>query len=254
MMRWQVRAMPRNMPDHRQRGAARLSSWPGQGRCVLYRFRRRSAGTRWRPRPRSPACRWKRPKASSAPGFSMIRPKARMITARPCFMPRPKGLKMLCANPDIVVDMGDKRIYCAGAIAQLYEEMGGEALYFGKPHPPIYDLARRRSERLDGQRSRIRKFCASATALPPMCRAVLPKGWTRCSSPAACPPTRLVLMSANPDQALLDAFLDRTAAECHLCKWAFALKQHYCAICVIFDRKLPLRLRRDRSIAYAAQQ
>ena len=54
------------------------------------------------------------------------------------------GLPMLCANPDIVVDMGDKRLYCAGALAQAYEEMGGTALYFGKPHPPIYDLARRR--------------------------------------------------------------------------------------------------------------
>lgn len=54
------------------------------------------------------------------------------------------GLKLLCANPDIVVDLGDKRIYCAGALAALYEEMGGEALYFGKPHPPIYELARRR--------------------------------------------------------------------------------------------------------------
>ncbi len=54
------------------------------------------------------------------------------------------GLPMLCANPDIIVDLGDKRIYCAGALAQAYEEMGGTALYFGKPHPPIYDLARRR--------------------------------------------------------------------------------------------------------------
>ncbi|MEI4486050.1 TIGR01459 family HAD-type hydrolase [Frigidibacter sp. MR17.14] len=55
-----------------------------------------------------------------------------------------KGMKLLCANPDIVVDMGDKRIYCAGALAELYDRMGGESLYFGKPHPPIYDLARRR--------------------------------------------------------------------------------------------------------------
>lgn len=54
-----------------------------------------------------------------------------------------RGLKLLCANPDIVVDFGDQRLYCAGALAQLYDEMGGESLYFGKPHPPIYDLARR---------------------------------------------------------------------------------------------------------------
>lgn len=53
-------------------------------------------------------------------------------------------LPMLCANPDLVVDLGDKRLYCAGALAQAYEALGGRALYFGKPHPPIYDLARRR--------------------------------------------------------------------------------------------------------------
>jgi len=55
-----------------------------------------------------------------------------------------KGLKLLCANPDIVVDRGEKREWCAGALAKLYTEMGGESLYFGKPYPPIYDLARRR--------------------------------------------------------------------------------------------------------------
>jgi HAD superfamily hydrolase (TIGR01459 family) len=54
------------------------------------------------------------------------------------------GLPMLCANPDIVVDFGDRRLWCAGALARDYEQMGGRALYFGKPHPPIYDLARRR--------------------------------------------------------------------------------------------------------------
>ncbi|KPP93764.1 MAG: putative sugar phosphatases of the HAD superfamily [Rhodobacteraceae bacterium HLUCCA08] len=60
------------------------------------------------------------------------------------------GLKLLCANPDIVVDRGARREYCAGAVAQLYTEMGGESLYFGKPHPPIYDLARRRYAALPG--------------------------------------------------------------------------------------------------------
>ncbi|CUH89291.1 UMP phosphatase [Phaeobacter sp. CECT 5382] len=55
-----------------------------------------------------------------------------------------KGLKLLCANPDIIVDRGETREWCAGALARLYTEMGGQSLYFGKPHPPIYDLARRR--------------------------------------------------------------------------------------------------------------
>jgi len=61
-----------------------------------------------------------------------------------------RGLKLLCANPDVVVDLGDKRLYCAGAIAQAYDAMGGRSLYFGKPHPPIYDLARRRVAALPG--------------------------------------------------------------------------------------------------------
>ncbi|OJH45083.1 TIGR01459 family HAD-type hydrolase [Paracoccus sp. SM22M-07] len=54
-----------------------------------------------------------------------------------------RGLPMLCANPDLVVDMGETRIYCAGALAEFYESMGGKALYYGKPHAPIYDRARR---------------------------------------------------------------------------------------------------------------
>ena len=59
-------------------------------------------------------------------------------------------LPMLCANPDIIVDFGDTRLYCAGALAQAYEGMGGRVFYFGKPHPPIYDLARRRLVALTG--------------------------------------------------------------------------------------------------------
>ena len=68
---------------------------------------------------------------------------------RPDFLyAKEKGLKLLCANPDIIVDRGDVREWCAGALAALYTEMGGESLYFGKPHPPIYDLARRRIDAL----------------------------------------------------------------------------------------------------------
>lgn len=55
-----------------------------------------------------------------------------------------RGLRLLCANPDIEVDVGEHRVFCAGAIAQAYDRMGGDSLYLGKPHAPIYDLARRR--------------------------------------------------------------------------------------------------------------
>ncbi len=53
-----------------------------------------------------------------------------------------RGLPMLCANPDIVVDRGHERLWCAGAIAEAYRAAGGTVAYPGKPHPPIYALGR----------------------------------------------------------------------------------------------------------------
>ena len=49
--------------------------------------------------------------------------------------------KMICTNPDLIVDRGDKREYCAGSIAKSFEEIGGEVIYFGKPYPPVYEIA-----------------------------------------------------------------------------------------------------------------
>ena len=54
---------------------------------------------------------------------------------------RERNLTLICANPDIVVERGDRLIYCAGAIAELYRELGGEAIFYGKPHRPIYERA-----------------------------------------------------------------------------------------------------------------
>jgi len=54
---------------------------------------------------------------------------------------RERGLTMVCANPDIVVERGDKLVYCAGAIADLYAAAGGNVLYAGKPYRPIYEQA-----------------------------------------------------------------------------------------------------------------
>ena len=50
-----------------------------------------------------------------------------------------RGLTVLCANPDIIVDRGEARLWCAGAVAQVAEEAGAEVLWFGKPHAPVYD-------------------------------------------------------------------------------------------------------------------
>ena len=55
---------------------------------------------------------------------------------------RARGQPMICVNPDIVVERGDRLIYCAGALAADYEALGGDVAYAGKPHPPIYARAR----------------------------------------------------------------------------------------------------------------
>ena len=47
--------------------------------------------------------------------------------------------KMVCTNPDLIVDRGDKRELCAGSVALVFEKMGGEVVYFGKPFPEVYN-------------------------------------------------------------------------------------------------------------------
>ena len=54
---------------------------------------------------------------------------------------RTRSLFMVCANPDVFVERGDALVYCAGALADAYVALGGEALYCGKPHAPIYKAA-----------------------------------------------------------------------------------------------------------------
>ncbi len=53
-----------------------------------------------------------------------------------------RGLPMLCANPDLVVHRGTRLYWCAGALAREYAELGGPVTYYGKPHGPVYDMAR----------------------------------------------------------------------------------------------------------------
>jgi HAD superfamily hydrolase (TIGR01459 family) len=64
---------------------------------------------------------------------------------------RGRALFMVCGNPDVVVERGDKLVYCAGAIADLYAGMGGDVLYAGKPYRPIYADALAKAEALRGR-------------------------------------------------------------------------------------------------------
>ena len=47
--------------------------------------------------------------------------------------------KMICTNPDLIVDRGNTRELCAGSVAMVFEKMGGQVVYFGKPHPEVYN-------------------------------------------------------------------------------------------------------------------
>jgi HAD superfamily hydrolase (TIGR01459 family) len=69
-------------------------------------------------------------------------PELRSIAAR--------SLVMICANPDVVIHRGETLVYCAGALAGRYEELGGPVVYAGKPHAPIYERALTLAERARG--------------------------------------------------------------------------------------------------------
>jgi HAD superfamily hydrolase (TIGR01459 family) len=71
-----------------------------------------------------------------------------------------RKLFMVCGNPDVVVERGDKLVYCAGAIADLYAGMGGEVLYVGKPYRPIYDMALVKAEAAAGAKIAISRVLA----------------------------------------------------------------------------------------------
>ena len=62
-----------------------------------------------------------------------------------------RDLLMVCANPDRVVQRGDRLIYCAGALADLYQALGGRVTMAGKPYAPIYGYAYAEAERLLGR-------------------------------------------------------------------------------------------------------
>jgi len=71
-----------------------------------------------------------------------------------------RKLTLICANPDIVVERGDRLIYCAGAIAELYRELGGEVIFYGKPHRPIYERAIELAAEHGGHATRLDKVLA----------------------------------------------------------------------------------------------
>lgn len=77
-----------------------------------------------------------------------------------------RGLPFICANPDIVVERGDRLIWCAGALGRLYEDLGGPVNIVGKPHKPIYDSAKARLAEVAGREVDPSRILAIGDGLP----------------------------------------------------------------------------------------
>ena len=76
-----------------------------------------------------------------------------------------RGAKMICANPDLLVERGTEIVHCAGGLAALYEEMGGDVAYAGKPHLPIYKLCQEMIAERRGQTVEERRILAIGDGL-----------------------------------------------------------------------------------------
>lgn len=86
-----------------------------------------------------------------------------------------RGVPMICANPDLVVERGDRLIPCAGAIAAFYEQLGGETLIAGKPHNPIYEASLAAALEVRGEFDR-KRVLAIGDGLPTDVRGALDFG------------------------------------------------------------------------------
>ncbi len=134
-----------------------------------------------------------------------------------------RKLPMICANPDLVVERGDKLLYCAGALAELYRTLGGEVIFAGKPHRPIYEdaleialerrkaagktgsAARARHRRLRAHRSRRRQCVRHPLPVRDLrhsCRRFRHARQSRRSSPR--PPARHGVQAADRGDAALE--------------------------------------------------
>jgi len=113
-----------------------------------------------------------------------------------------RDLHMVCANPDLQVERGNRLIYCAGSLAAEYEKLGGEVLYTGKPHRPIYDLAFARiTDARGGEVPRARILCIGDSVRTDITGAVA------AGMDALFVASALHIEDANDDQPLSEAEL-----------------------------------------------
>jgi HAD superfamily hydrolase (TIGR01459 family) len=119
-----------------------------------------------------------------------------------------RDIPFICANPDLVVERGDRLIYCAGSLAQLYQQLGGRTLVAGKPHAPIYKLAMERLYNLNGQSVDQKDVIAIGDGMPTDVAGALSNGFDLLYISAGIHSSEYG-PAADPDEAALEAFLQR---------------------------------------------
>lgn len=117
-----------------------------------------------------------------------------------------RGLPFICANPDLVVERGDRLIPCAGALAAIYEEIGGETRIAGKPHAPIYREVMARAAKIRGNADKARTL-AIGDGVATDIRGALDNGFEAVFI-ARGVHARHYMSGRATDEARLHAFLD----------------------------------------------
>jgi HAD superfamily hydrolase (TIGR01459 family) len=128
---------------------------------------------------------------------------------------RSRDLVFLCANPDLVVRRGDAIVYCAGALARAYQEIGGDVKYFGKPHTPVLELAGARAKSLGS----VKKPLVVGDGLETDIKGANAMGWDALFVLGGVHGVEIGDLSSLPARTRLSALFDKIGVEA---KWSIS--------------------------------
>lgn len=123
-----------------------------------------------------------------------------------------RDLPMIVANPDLIVERGHKLVPCAGALAAIYADMGGETRYAGKPHSPIYEAALAKAQEIRGAEIDRSRIIAVGDGMPTDVRGALSFGLDLLYVSGGIHAGEYT-QNGMTDETMLNAYLQREAAE-----------------------------------------
>jgi HAD superfamily hydrolase (TIGR01450 family) len=122
-----------------------------------------------------------------------------------------RGLALICANPDLIVERGERMIPCAGAVAAYYEQLGGATRIAGKPHRPIYEAALAAASELTGGEIDRSRVLAIGDGMPTDVRGAMDAGFDLLYISGGIHAAEYTV-NGLPDEAILNAYLKREGA------------------------------------------